>query len=330
MTRPSLALALLAPLASAPLAGCSVRLGGLGGGAIGVSEPAPGSADGLGEGSSARAIPGYWTADAAAPGPAIPSDDGAAADVGAAPVSEAGPAPDGGGDEVGALPEDPLARGVLLHLPFEVGPSRPLLGDDSPLHQVATAHQFDPTASLVEGPLGQALRFPGGMAGGYLSVDGWGINKIGGALTIGCWYQAPADAPPAGTILSRRWATVNGFLYRLEIAGGKLELALNAGNVYHGRVTSRDDVPVGRWVHLLATFDGLTAILYVDGQVSGRAGYRMGIPDEQTPVLIGASAASGSVSGFLAGQLDEVFIYDRALQPTEVEALARGARPLLR
>jgi hypothetical protein len=226
-----------------------------------------------------------------------------------------------------SVPQDPLARGILLYLPFE--PAGSALDDRSPLHQVAVPHQIDPAAALVDGHSGAALGFAGSAAGGYLSVDGWALNRIGAALTVSCWYRSSPLAPAAGTILAREWRTVKGSLYRFAISGGKLELLIDAGNVYHGKVTSRADVPAGRWVHLAATFDGLRATLFIDGISAGSAAYRMGVPDEQTPLLVGANASSSGVSDFLSGELDDVILYDRALDAAEVTALARGGQPSL-
>jgi hypothetical protein len=296
-------------------AGCSLRLSGTG---DDRARPAPTA---IGESPSIAGLAPFSLPDAggddsaeqATDGSAAVDDSGADPEVGAPP--DVAPAGDGA-----APPDDPLARGLVLYLPFES--DRSLLGDGSPLHQVATPHRLDPMAAVVDGAIGQALRFAGGPDGGYLSVDGWALNRIGDAFSVSCWFESPADSAGAGTILSRRWSTVNGFLYRLDIADGKLQLSINAGNVYHGRVTSKEELPRGRWVHLAATFDGLHALVYVDGKPSGSAGYRMGIPDEQTPLLIGASASSSGASSFLGGLLDEVRLYERALAPGEVEALA--------
>jgi hypothetical protein len=332
MTKPRTSSTCIA-LVTALISGCSMRLGGLGEDLGHVTVP-PSETPSGGEGPApldsgslpdvdAGATPLPAEIDAAAgPGEAgaDPSGDGA----GSSAAGDAESPPDLGqpdGTDSGAPPE-PLSVGIVLHLPFESGPA--LLGDVSPLHQLAVAHQMDVAMSVVEGPRGTALRFSGGDAGGYLTVGGWALNKIGAALSISCWYQAPAGAPPSGTILARRWSTVDGFLYRLDFAAGKLQLSLDAGNSYHGRATSTGVVPQDRWVHLAATFDGLKARLFIDGTESGSASFRMGIPGEQTPLLVGASATSNGTSSFLAGQLDEVILYDRALSALEVQALAHG------
>jgi hypothetical protein len=321
-------------VATALMAGCSMHLGGLGEDRGRVTVPASEPPFG-GEGQAMVDSGSLPDVDDATPPPpqvdttatdAAP-DEGApnAGDAGS-PADDAGsPADLGSTAVVDSGPPEPLSVGVILHLPFQAGPA--LLGDVSPLHQVAVAHQMDVAMSVVEGPSGTALRFAGGGAGGYLSVDGWALNKIGAALSISCWYQSPPGAPAAGTIVARRWSVVDGFLYRLALVGGKLQFSLDAGNSYHGRVTSTDVVPPGRWVHLAATFDGLKARLFVDGREDGNGAFGMGIPDEQTPLLVGASATSKGASDFLAGQLDEVILYDRALPAPEVQALAHPTVP---
>ena len=47
----------------------------------------------------------------------------------------------------------------------------------------------------------------------------------------------------------------------------------------------------------------------------------------ETPIAIGGGQADGDTISRFAGGLDEVMVYNRALAPAEVAALARGARP---
>jgi hypothetical protein len=331
MTRSQSCCAWLWVVGVVAVGGCSFHGEGLTGSRVTASENVSPAGTPIGE--SPIAVPPY----------AVPSDvattpeedagvsldhDGEAADGGES-TDPTAPG-DAVGDDGGPPAVAGLARGMILYLRFEQSPEGSFLDDESPLHQVVVPHRLDPMAAWVDGQMGKALLFPGGPDGGYLSVDGWLLNKIGRAVSISCWYLAPAGAVGAGTLVARRWATVNGFLYRLDITGGRLQMSINAGNTYQGRVTSGVDLPQQRWVHLAGTFDGATARIYVDGRESGSAAYGMGIPDEQTPLLVGGSASAKGVSTLLAGQLDEVILYDRALTAEEIASLASGAQPLPR
>lgn len=84
-------------------------------------------------------------------------------------------------------------------------------------------------------------------------------------------------------------------------------------------ITGRTPVNDGRWHHLVLTYDGAHATLYVDGQVDhrvelqGRLGWGVG-----STLYIG-NQASNSTQSF-NGEIDEVAVYGRSLSGDEVEA----------
>ena len=86
-------------------------------------------------------------------------------------------------------------------------------------------------------------------------------------------------------------------------------------------------VPLGQWVHLAGTYDGARIILYVNGVERARVNKTGALVASTRPVLLGANAnGSNPLAGseFLAGGLDEVRLFSRALSPNEVAALANA------
>jgi hypothetical protein len=77
------------------------------------------------------------------------------------------------------------------------------------------------------------------------------------------------------------------------------------------------DTHLNRWTHVVATYDGKTLTLYVDGIATESA------PDprpqllKRTPLLVGAR---DKISGVLVGSVDELAIYDKALPADRVKA----------
>jgi RHS repeat-associated protein len=81
----------------------------------------------------------------------------------------------------------------------------------------------------------------------------------------------------------------------------------------------------GYWHHVVGTYDGTKALVYVDG-LSGPPAFGTGwLNPSATPVILGNDNCCGNdpitYDRFFEGSLDEVSIYDRALSASEVAAL---------
>lgn len=74
----------------------------------------------------------------------------------------------------------------------------------------------------------------------------------------------------------------------------------------------------GTWHHVAYTFDGTTHRLYVDGSLKGSA---TTTPQTAIPTKLEIGRWTGG-NEWLRGKLDDIRLYARALNPTEVTALA--------
>ena len=81
-------------------------------------------------------------------------------------------------------------------------------------------------------------------------------------------------------------------------------------------------VVLNAWTHLACTYDGTTMRMYVNGADIGttRTG-RLSL-NRARPLRIGAGCSELSGKYFFPGLIDDVRIYNRALHPAEVKALA--------
>jgi hypothetical protein len=83
----------------------------------------------------------------------------------------------------------------------------------------------------------------------------------------------------------------------------------------------------GRWTHIAATWDGSTALIYVNGVLDATVPGSGVIDVSEEPTLdIGYRSTSGS-SWFL-GSVDDVFIYNKVLSEQEVAGLMDGLSAL--
>jgi hypothetical protein len=87
---------------------------------------------------------------------------------------------------------------------------------------------------------------------------------------------------------------------------------------------SAQSLATGTWKHVATSYDGSTLTVYVDGvpSASKPVSGRTCISGE--PLAVGAknNPSKGLLEAFWDGRLDEVRVYDRALTPQEIAALA--------
>ncbi len=85
----------------------------------------------------------------------------------------------------------------------------------------------------------------------------------------------------------------------------------------------------GHWHHLVATFDGSTKRVYVDGTVQGAWPFSNALRPGNHPLRLGAMGERGATTRFLDGDLAQVALYGRALATAEIAERfqERGLKP---
>ncbi len=103
------------------------------------------------------------------------------------------------------------------------------------------------------------------------------------------------------------------------ISGGQFMVIKN-GVSY----TLNSSVPVNdnAWHHVVATYDNSTMKLYVDGVLQNSASYGFGsLPTNSFPVQLGKPYDSANPNGYFNGMMDEVAIYNRSLNASEISQM---------
>ncbi len=193
------------------------------------------------------------------------------------------------------------------------------------------SEQRDPTrkgqvagkAEWTTGKLDGALKFDGNThveAGDFASFDR--TDKF----SYGAWVNV-ADKE-AATVLSRMDDATAFRGYDLLLVGGKLTAHL----VYRWpdealHVVSKTEVPVGKWTHVFATYDGSSKAegfkLYIDGKRSDveiTNNLLTAPPKTTKPLRIGRRTNGAPFRGLI----DEVRLYDRELTAEEVLAVSES------
>jgi hypothetical protein len=142
-------------------------------------------------------------------------------------------------------------------------------------------------------------------------------------LTLEAWIKTTTAANSARSVWDRDSSTAAQRVFNFNVAqsGGKLRftrLYNAAGTGVFDSVTSVQDVNDGVWHHVAVTYDGTTAVLYIDGVVDKTATMSGGIRSTSTtPLRVGAKSTT-TPSEFLPGSLDEAAYYTTALSAERI------------
>ena len=173
-------------------------------------------------------------------------------------------------------------------------------------------------AAYTAGKVGLGFSFDG--VDDYVSVpNSSSLWALGDHFSIEAWVY-PENLPEGdpyydlGIVVREDYAS--GFA--LATKGDAFGLWIGPGSGY-GLIATGNPITTHRWYHVVGTFDGATARIYVNGVLEGTQAAT--IQHYDTPVTIGSSHGS---ERFFPGQIDEVTLYDRTLTDDEVLTLCGG------
>ena len=186
-----------------------------------------------------------------------------------------------------------------------------------------------------------SVEFAEGRHGKAIQLTGQGFVELAEGGKFGYFDRFSLSAHvfmpelKAGTVVSKMLLIDRGAGYNLHITDdGKVQLNLVKRWLDDSlRVETKTAIPAGRWVHLLATYDGTrtsAAIqLYVDGVRTAHKANLDGINQSfasDEPIRIGAGNSN------FHGLIDDVRIYDRVIESAEISSIAetRSLKELLR
>lgn len=204
---------------------------------------------------------------------------------------------------------DPINNGLVSYLPMGGGTLQSVTQAD------LTGADYHGTLSggwsLAPGLFGQATTFDGSTGG--CVVNNAGAMPVFAPLTVCCWVLLPLTSD--GVIISRWDAATTGFCWLLtptdfysQIAGGT--------TIYH----TSQSAPASGWHHFAGTVDGSSLYMYLDG-VQSAAGTNIGFPGGPlASVSIGTRDTATPL--FTGITINQVRIYNRALDPSEIQRMA--------
>jgi hypothetical protein len=163
----------------------------------------------------------------------------------------------------------------------------------------------------------------------YVSCGSSEVHNINGNITISAWVKIEPMASDDIYIIAGRGAVgyyldvgENGYYLAVRKSGGDPYLQFNVGGATQAGNPSYSGGVDGLWHHVVGVKNANNYIaIYVDGEYKSsdaRAIGDMSAPGET--FYIGRNHVSGT-SAYLAGQVDEVRIYNRDLDASEIRKL---------
>jgi hypothetical protein len=186
----------------------------------------------------------------------------------------------------------------------------------------------------VEGKHGKGIRFSGDDALNFPS--GFGDFNRHQSFGMAFWVK-PTKLLDRAVIVrrSKSWTDAASRGYEVLIEDGKLSPALIhfwPGNAI--RIRSQRKLPVNEWTHVALSYDGSSQAKGLKLYENGKLAEVEVAKDHLTREITGGGdpflgfAQRMRDRGFKNGMLDEFYLYDRSLNPSEVAILAGKAKAL--
>ena len=179
--------------------------------------------------------------------------------------------------------------------------------------------------TYVKGVNGAAVKFDG--ISGKIEVPDAPSLHVGGPFSTSIWLQTSKTA--CGVLLCKLDENRNGFIVycgsccnNTSIKGINFQLDYDFPSI-DGLATSYP-IPVedGGWHHFIGSYDGAIMKVYLDGILVDSSSYTAGMLPHTNHLLIGSDWTScGNENWHFQGCLDEVRLYNRALNENEVMSL---------
>ena len=188
-------------------------------------------------------------------------------------------------------------------------------GDGAPNDRYGTHHgSLSNGVAYATGVVGQCFSFDG--VNDFVSVSNVpDVNFHDNTpMTIELWAYRTGAATGQNIIGKRIGCDGANIQYQMSFSSYNNEGLVFGANLPF--VQTHVELPMNQWTHLAGTFDGTTLRFYINGNLMASQVAPLG-PTNTGPLRIGQV---GDCAGF-EGLLDEIGIYNRALTPSEIQAI---------
>jgi len=175
--------------------------------------------------------------------------------------------------------------------------------------------QWQPSAGRING----ALNFDGNT--NYVEIANEDIFDVTSRITVAAWIKVKAFDKWWQAIITKGDSS-----WRLFREGDSDTVSFHCDGVRSQQVPwataqGHSNVNDGQWHHVAGVYDGRRISLYVDGELDGSCEASGRIETNDYSVVIGDNAEQRGRQW--SGLIDDVRIYDQALNADEIKSLAK-------
>ena len=165
------------------------------------------------------------------------------------------------------------------------------------------------SASFDVGKLGKAASFNG--INEFLEYNQSSFLNGANSFTFSCWINSKQTA--------KTLVFFESFDFRFNIFNNKIELVMKTTLEPSFSFLDVEIIP-SNWNHLIVTYDGSIVSIFLNNQLK-KSKVKKGIPQiPEFKAFILSKSLFNSFSVW-SGQLDELFVYNRKLEPEEIARL---------
>lgn len=239
----------------------------------------------------------------------------------------------GGGPEAwrDVQPDAPTAQtkvvsGLLGYWRFEDAPGTTVVADSSGNGRHGTLQGLNPSQAWAPGRMGQGLAVTSTIpnAGVEIRADA-AIDGLR-AFTISLWLRRnEATAMTQRSMFSRQFGTTSNEVFNLSCSFSNVVVYVpGTGSQVNFESRWSGPTAANTWIHAAGTYDGRWLRLWINGNMVAENNFVDRLVSSTTPVYIGTNKNPNRSEPF-DGTLDEVALFDRALDQAAIRLLAGGA-----
>lgn len=152
------------------------------------------------------------------------------------------------------------------------------------------------------------------------------LDQFAAGITVAAWVNRRTNSS-WNTVISREVQAGTSEYFGLAVVKNKALFSIDPDGAHYQNIKSTEDMPVGEWIHLAGTYDNAEFKLYVNGKlVTTSPGTGPFVFHDQNPLLLGGNSNDQGRSWLdcFHGKIDEVRLFNRALDSTEMAALVKA------
>lgn len=218
---------------------------------------------------------------------------------------------------IDAAPPEPLDPTLIAWYPLDDAGDGFTVDATGNGHDALCVSDIDSCPILVDGRVGRAMAFDGSNHLRVSGEDGFFDTYDGFTVAAWVWLEPPFVSAPLSKMLGDD--TANS--WQFELIDDRRPAFTTAS------FSSRHVDPVNTavesetWVHLAGSWDGFTKRFYVNGSLAYTIDEHF-VDFDGSDFMIGGDENGGALALMFTGRVDDVRIYERALEDDEIAALA--------